>query len=125
MAVWTRGAQEDGHSQQWAGTWAHMEEGKQGGLRSAGWGLGRCRGAVPRGSCPCPGSQVACCAVSSGPLPLWLLLQEAAAWAAVSVLGGGRVAAGRGLDQECVSRNVTALPTEGGVGAGLGGWGSP
>ena len=29
------------------------------------------------------------------------------------------MAAGRGLDQECVSRNVTALPTEGGVGAGL------
>lgn len=73
----------------------------------------------------CRGSQVAGCSVSSGPLPLWLLLQEAAAWAAVSALGGGRVAAGRGLDQECVSRNVTALPTESGVGAGVGGWGSP
>lgn len=73
----------------------------------------------------CRVSQVAGCSVSSGPLPLWLLLQEAAAWAAVSALGGGRVAAGRGLDQECVSRNVTALPTESGVGAGVGGWGSP
>lgn len=52
------------------------------------------------------------------PLPLWLLLQEAAAWAAVPVLGGGRVVAGRGLDQECVSRNVAALPVGGGAGAG-------
>lgn len=73
------------------------------------------------------GTQAPSCVVSSGPLPLWLLLQEAAAWAAACVLGGGRVVAGRGLDQECVSRNVAALPAECGVGdrAGGLGWGVP
>ena len=110
-------------------TRAHLEDGQAGRTKVGRLGVGgRCRGAAPRGSCPAVrgrGSQAPGRAVSSGPLLPWLLLQEAAAWAAVSVLGGGRVAAGRGLDQECVSRNVAALPAEGGVGDGAGGLGSP
>lgn len=64
-----------------------------------------------------PGSRP-CCLI--GATPPGATVAGSGAWAAVSVLGGGRVAAGRGLDQECVSGNVAALPAEGGVGAGLG-----
>lgn len=56
------------------------------------------------------------CELCLGPSSLWLLLQEVAAWAAVPRQGGVRVAAGRGCSQECVSRNVAALPTEMGGG---------
>lgn len=100
--------------EQWAGAPACLLGGPQG----VGLGAGRCRGAA-RGSCPAVrGPWAPGCAQAHRPLPLWLLLQEAAAWAAVPVLGGGRVVAGRGLDQECVSRNVAALPVGGGAGAG-------
>lgn len=78
----------------------------------------------PRGLGLRRGPRAPGCAQAHRPLPLWLLLQEAAAWAAVPVLGGGRVVAGRGLDQECVSRNVAALPVGGGAGAGWRGRGS-
>lgn len=62
----------------------------------AGLGAGRCRGAgsggpVLQGEPQAPWG-----------LSVWLLVQEVAAWATVSVLGGGRVVAGRVLGQECV-----------------------
>lgn len=69
----------------------------------------RAQGVPPAAGTP----QAPSCALSClGPSP-WLLLQEAAAWAAVPRLEGARVAAGRGCNQECVSRSVAVLPVEG------------
>lgn len=77
-------------------------QGRACGENHSEWVLGRAgAGGRAQGSRPAArGPWAPSCALSSGPLPLWLLLQEAAAWAAVSMLGGGRVVAGRGLGQE-------------------------
>lgn len=87
------------------------------GLRSAGWGLGRCRGPAQR-VLSCRGSQVAAVQSHLGPSPCGYCCRKRPPGQQSPRLGGGRVAAGRGLDQECVSRNVTALPTEWGGGRG-------
>lgn len=66
--------------------------------------VGRCRGF-------CPARAWAPSWAHSPPAPPPVAtVAGSGAWAAVSVLGGGRVVAGRGLDQECVSRNAAALP---------------
>lgn len=77
-------------------------QGRACGENHSEWVLGRAgAGGRAQGSRPAArGPWAPSCALSSGPLPLWLLLQEATAWAAVSMLGGGRVVAGRGLGQE-------------------------
>lgn len=81
-----------------------------------GWG-GQVQRGSARGSCaPARGPRLPAALGGLGAPPPVATIQEAAAWAAVSALGGGRVVAGRGLDQECVSRNVAAL----GWGAGAG-----